>query len=86
MQECNEIDGYTVTIQTTLSPSHLTITLQSIDNAEDRYRSDFTKAYVEDMTKRTGNYKSFGVFVEMMMIALHRVSKSRISLNSYGRK
>lgn len=38
----------------------------------DVWRGDFTAKYVEEITKKTGNFKKFSVFIKMILEALRQ--------------
>jgi coiled-coil domain-containing protein 61 len=49
--------------------------LRVVIDAEEKYtgnvyRGDFTAKYIEEITKKTGNYKKFSVFIKMILEAL----------------
>jgi coiled-coil domain-containing protein 61 len=41
-------------------------------NTGDVWRGDFTAKYVEEITKKTGNFKKFNVFIKMILEALRQ--------------
>ena len=50
----------------------LSVCLEEQDTAQ-RWRGDFSSAYVEEMTHKTGNFKKFPIFVKMLASSLHHV-------------
>jgi coiled-coil domain-containing protein 61 len=52
-------------------PSNLRVVLDAEEkNTGDIWRGDFTAKYIEEITKKTGNFKKFNVFVKMILEAL----------------
>ena len=41
-------------------------------NTGDVWRGAFTAKYVEEITKKTGNFKKFNVFIKMILEALRQ--------------
>jgi len=54
------------TLSVHASPSSLQITLYTLTTLPTTYTSTFTPEYIEAMTSRTGNYKSYNVFTRML--------------------
>jgi coiled-coil domain-containing protein 61 len=50
----------------------LSVCLEEQDTAQ-RWRGDFSSAYVEEMTHKTGNFKKFPIFVKMLASSLRHV-------------
>ncbi|KAL2636210.1 hypothetical protein R1flu_007689 [Riccia fluitans] len=65
-------DAYYVPVRET-EGNTLTIEVER-KNDGCRWRGDFTSRYIEEITHRAGNLKSFKVFVEMLKAAFHRKS------------
>ncbi|KAL2629331.1 hypothetical protein R1flu_014017 [Riccia fluitans] len=65
-------DAYYVSVRETKGNT-LTIEVER-KNDGCRWRGDFTSRYIEEITHRAGNLKSFKVFVEMLKAAFHRKS------------
>ena len=42
------------------------------DESERRWHAEFQASYIEDLTKKTGNFKKFDVFVRMLSKALEK--------------
>ncbi|KAJ3158129.1 hypothetical protein HDU86_003081 [Geranomyces michiganensis] len=57
--------------------SRLIVTLESAQTRE-MWQSSFTPAALEDITKKTGNFKRFSVFVEMLLSSLRKVGRLQI--------
>jgi len=48
-----------------------------VDNMnEDKWESSFSKSYVEELTRKTGNFKHFSIFLSMLETALKKSSDS----------
>ncbi|KAJ3135263.1 hypothetical protein HDU90_003986 [Geranomyces variabilis] len=54
--------------------SRLVVKLESAQTRE-AWQSSFTPAAIEDITKKTGNFKRFSVFVEMLLSSLRKSSE-----------
>nr|KAJ3421826.1 Coiled-coil domain-containing protein 61 [Polyrhizophydium stewartii] len=54
--------------------SMLSVSLEELDQPQPAvWRCDFSPAYVEEVTKKTGNFKKFHIFVEMLLSAMQKV-------------
>ena len=48
------------------------INLKRLDSG-DAWTAQHSKEYIQELTKKTGNFKKFGVFVEMLLSTLENV-------------
>ncbi|KAJ3205853.1 Coiled-coil domain-containing protein 61, partial [Clydaea vesicula] len=46
------------------------------NNKQRIYHSKFSPQYIEEMTRKTGNFKSFAIFVEMLISSMDKTSNS----------
>ena len=54
------------------SQEYLLINLKKPDSS-DEWIGKHSKEYIQELTKKTGNFKKFGVFVEMLLSTLENV-------------
>ncbi|KAK2147355.1 hypothetical protein LSH36_557g01029 [Paralvinella palmiformis] len=64
----------TVTMTTT-NDDHLTLEVED-QVTTDQWRASFDAPFIEDLTRKTGNYKQFPIFVNMMESAILKNSES----------
>ncbi|KAJ7401192.1 Coiled-coil domain-containing protein 61 [Pitangus sulphuratus] len=65
----------THTVRVTLARTVLRVEVEAHGTA-DLWRSEFDAAFIEDMTRKTGNFKQFGIFCSMLESALMQNSES----------
>ncbi|KAM6038290.1 LOW QUALITY PROTEIN: centrosomal protein CCDC61 [Chlamydotis macqueenii] len=63
------------TVRLTLAPSGLGVEVEAHLTAE-QWRGEFDAAFIEDLTRRTGNFKQFGIFCSMLESALTQTGRS----------
>ncbi|NWT04943.1 CCD61 protein, partial [Mionectes macconnelli] len=65
----------THTVRVTLARSALRVEVEAHGTA-DLWRGEFDAAFIEDLTRKTGNFKQFGIFCSMLESALMQSSES----------
>ncbi|XP_050175510.1 centrosomal protein CCDC61 isoform X2 [Myiozetetes cayanensis] len=65
----------THTVRVTLARTVLRVEVEAHGTA-DLWRGEFDAAFIEDMTRKTGNFKQFGIFCSMLESALIQSSES----------
>ncbi|KAG5192087.1 hypothetical protein JKP88DRAFT_284635 [Tribonema minus] len=69
--------GSNYVITTSLLPSNDVLRVEAeTEDGMDRWWGDFASSYVEDISRKTGNFKRFEVFVQMLSTALAQRSDS----------
>ncbi|XP_064584782.1 centrosomal protein CCDC61 isoform X1 [Zonotrichia leucophrys gambelii] len=63
------------TVRVTLTRSTLRVEVEA-HGTSDLWRGEFDAAFIEDLTRRTGNFKQFGIFCSMLESALTQSSDS----------
>ncbi|XP_041315422.1 centrosomal protein CCDC61 isoform X2 [Pyrgilauda ruficollis] len=63
------------TVRVTLSRSTLRVEVEA-HGTGDLWRGEFDAAFIEDLTRKTGNFKQFGIFCSMLESALTQSSDS----------
>uniref|UniRef100_A0A8D2QT75 Centrosomal protein CCDC61 n=1 Tax=Zosterops lateralis melanops TaxID=1220523 RepID=A0A8D2QT75_ZOSLA len=63
------------TVRVTLTRSTLRVEVEAHGTA-DLWRGEFDAAFIEDLTRKTGNFKQFGIFCNMLESALTQSSDS----------
>ncbi|KAI8832195.1 hypothetical protein BC829DRAFT_408786 [Chytridium lagenaria] len=61
------------TLNKELEPAHLIVKLRK-ENSSTEWSGSFTDQYVEEIAKKTGNFKRFPIFVEMLFSAMRKAS------------
>ncbi|NWQ68982.1 CCD61 protein, partial [Neopipo cinnamomea] len=65
----------THTVRVTLARSALRVEVEA-HSTSDLWRGEFNAAFIEDLTRKTGNFKQFGIFCSMLESALMQSSES----------
>ncbi|XP_027562287.1 coiled-coil domain-containing protein 61 isoform X2 [Neopelma chrysocephalum] len=65
----------THTVRVTLARTALRVEVEAHGTA-DLWRGEFDAAFIEDLTRKTGNFKQFGIFCSMLESALMQSSES----------
>uniref|UniRef100_A0A8U8CLY1 Uncharacterized protein n=1 Tax=Geospiza parvula TaxID=87175 RepID=A0A8U8CLY1_GEOPR len=60
------------TVRVTLTRSTLRVEVEA-HGTSDLWRGEFDAAFIEDLTRKTGNFKQFGIFCSMLESALTQV-------------
>ena len=68
---------YSVNLSITSQNDGLEIELRRNETGE-TWKGTFESTYIEELTKKTGNFKSFPIFVNMLKTALKQVILSHI--------
>lgn len=63
------------TVRVTLTRSTLRVEVEA-HGTSDLWRAEFDAAFIEDLTRKTGNFKQFGIFCSMLESALTQSSDS----------
>uniref|UniRef100_A0A8C5TLM7 Coiled-coil domain containing 61 n=1 Tax=Malurus cyaneus samueli TaxID=2593467 RepID=A0A8C5TLM7_9PASS len=63
------------TVRVTLARSTLRVEVEAHGTA-DLWRGEFDASFIEDLTRKTGNFKQFGIFCSMLESALTQSSES----------
>ena len=69
------IRGYDYLVECKVEDDKLCLQVEDRDSAK-RWKGEFSQEYLHEITKKTGNYKRFSVFVKMLLTALGNTSDS----------
>ncbi|XP_031428237.1 centrosomal protein CCDC61 isoform X2 [Clupea harengus] len=75
VQEEMKFRGVEFSIKTELEEGLLTVEISDVMTA-DQWRGEFDPAYIEDLTRKTGNFKQFPIFCSMLESAVCKRSES----------
>ncbi|XP_063058827.1 centrosomal protein CCDC61 [Engraulis encrasicolus] len=75
VQEDMKFRGAEVSVKMELEESLLTVEISDVLTA-DQWRGEFDAAYIEDLTRKTGNFKQFPIFCSMLESAVSKKSES----------
>ncbi|TRY97903.1 hypothetical protein DNTS_034132 [Danionella cerebrum] len=67
--------GTEFAVKVELTERLLTVEISDVVSA-DQWRGEFDPAYIEDLTRKTGNFKQFPVFCSMLESAVNKASES----------
>jgi len=70
-----EVKSEVYTIKLNACENHLVIEIQNAETA-DNWKGTYEKKYIEELTRKTGNFKSFPIFVSMLKSALNQESST----------
>lgn len=75
MQEEMKFRGSEFAVKVEMAERLLIVEISDVVTA-DQWRGEFDPAYIEDLTRKTGNFKQFPVFCSMLESAVHKSSES----------
>ncbi|XP_076129950.1 centrosomal protein CCDC61 isoform X1 [Alosa pseudoharengus] len=75
VQEEMKFRGVEFSIKTELEEGLLTVEISDVMTA-DQWRGEFDPAYIEDLTRKTGNFKQFPIFCSMLESAVSKRSEA----------